>query len=93
MNYCILDDIGDITNIIICDSAEAAQELGAVPGYAGAMIGACYAPPPLPPPAPSAEERIAALEEALCEQDDATAQRLTAIELALCELDSVKNGG
>lgn len=36
---------------------------------------------------------VVQLEEALCEQDAASAGRISAVEEALCELDSVINGG
>ena len=35
---------------------------------------------------------IIAMEEALCEMDNASEERLTAVEEALCELDSATNG-
>lgn len=44
-------------------------------------------------PEPSAEERIAALENALCEQDSANSQRMSEIENALCEMDRAAKGG
>lgn len=52
-------------------------------------------PEPMPPapPGPSAEERIAALENALCEQDAANSQRMSEIENALCEMDRAAKGG
>ena len=36
---------------------------------------------------PTAEERIAELEDAMCEMDAMNAQRIAAIEDALCEMD------
>lgn len=42
-------------------------------------------PDPVTPPA--AEERIAALEDALCEMDAANAASIAALEDALCEMD------
>lgn len=52
-------------------------------------------PEPMPPAPsePSAEERIAALENALCEQDAANSQRMSEIENALCEIDRAAKGG
>ena len=42
---------------------------------------------PEPVAEPTVEERLATLEDALCEQDAAIEDRLSAIEDALCELD------
>ena len=39
MNYCIVDENGIITNIIICEDDETAKSLGAVAGYPSATIG------------------------------------------------------
>lgn len=36
-------------------------------------------------------ERVAEMEDALCEQDAANEKRLTVIETALCELDAALN--
>ena len=38
MNYCIVDENGIITNIIICEDDETAKSLGAVAGYPSAAI-------------------------------------------------------
>lgn len=46
----------------------------------------------LPPAPPADGERIAALEDAICEQDAATAKRLDDIENALCEMDTAGKG-
>ena len=43
-------------------------------------------PDPVTPP--TAEERIAALEDALCEMDAANAASIAALEDALCEIDA-----
>ena len=44
MNYCIVDENGIITNIIICEDDETAKSLGAVAGYPSAAIGSQYDP-------------------------------------------------
>lgn len=60
--YLILDADNIIANIIVCEDDAAAAEFGAVPSYDGASIGAAYDPPPAPDPAPTTEDRVAALE-------------------------------
>lgn len=62
MNYCIVNAENIIENIIVCEDDAAAAEFGAVPSYDGASIGAAYDPPPAPDPAPTTEDRVAALE-------------------------------
>lgn len=44
MNYCIVDENGIITNIIVCGDDETAKMLGAVKGYDLARIGDLYDP-------------------------------------------------
>lgn len=44
MNYCIVDENGIITNIIVCGDDETAKMLGAVKGYDLARIGDRYDP-------------------------------------------------
>ena len=44
MNYCIIDENGIITNIIVCADDETAKSLGAVAGYPSAVIGDLYDP-------------------------------------------------
>ena len=44
MNYCIVDENGIITNIIVCADDETAKSLGAVKGYDMARIGSQYDP-------------------------------------------------
>lgn len=44
MNYCIVDEKGIITNIIICEDDETAKSLGAVASYPTAAIGLQYDP-------------------------------------------------
>lgn len=61
MNYCILNNDNIVENIIVCESDEIAAEFSAVPSYDGARIGEAYSPPP---PSPTTEERMAALEAA-----------------------------
>lgn len=90
MEYCIVGSDNVIVNIIVCDSDNVANDMGAVPSYDGATIGEAYSPPP---PHPTQEERIAALEDALCEQDTVTAQRMADIENALCQLDAAGKVG
>lgn len=59
MIYMILTD-NIITNIIVCDSDEAAAQFGAVPSYDGARIGDPYNPPPAPDPEPTEVEQLRA---------------------------------
>lgn len=52
MNYCIVNSKNIIENIIVADESFA-TEIGALPYYEGADIGATYAPPsPEPEPTP-----------------------------------------
>lgn len=44
MDYCIVNADGIIENIIVADEAFA-TEIGALPSYDGAAIGAVYSPP------------------------------------------------
>lgn len=44
--YCVLDPMQTIVNIIVCENDEIAAEFGAVPYYHGAKIGDPYSPPP-----------------------------------------------
>ena len=44
MNYCIVDENGIMTNIIIGEDDETAKSLGAVAGYPSAVIGSKYDP-------------------------------------------------
>ena len=70
MNFCILSDDNTITNIIVCDNDEAAEQFGAVPSYDGARIGDPYNPPPPPAPEPTLDERVTALETEKASQAD-----------------------
>ena len=45
MNYCICDQDGIITNIIVADSAKRAGQMGALPSYDDARIGEKYVLP------------------------------------------------
>lgn len=45
MNYCICDQDGIITNIIVADSAKRAGQMGALPSYDDARIGGKYVLP------------------------------------------------
>lgn len=66
MEFCIVNADGIIENIIVADE-DFAAEIGALPYYDGADIGAAYAPPepdPEPTPEPSVwDELQAAYEE------------------------------
>lgn len=53
------------TEYHLCGSDEAAAEFGAVPSYEGARIGDPYAPTAAPAPAPTLEEWITKLEQAI----------------------------
>ena len=55
MDYLIVKD-AIIENIIVCETAEIAAQLGAIASYAGAKIGDKYAPPS--PPAAVLREDI-----------------------------------
>ena len=52
MDYCVVQN-GTITNMIICENDEIAEEFGAVSSYEGARIGDPYDPPPPPEPEPA----------------------------------------
>lgn len=45
-------------------------------------------PAPEPPAPPTTEERLSAIEDALCEMDAANAASIAALEDALCEIDA-----
>ena len=60
--YLILSNDNIIENIIVCEDDDTAEAFGAVPSYDGARIGDVYNPPPAPEPAPTTEDRVAALE-------------------------------
>ena len=51
------------------------------------------APEPQPPAPKTAEERIADLENALCDMDAANEEAHATYETALCDLDEAMNGG
>ena len=51
--FCIIDNDGKITNIIVAEETFAAA-IGALPAYDDAKIGETYAPPE-PEPAPPTE--------------------------------------
>ncbi len=79
MNYCIVNpETTIIENMIVCKNDETAQEFGAVPSYAGARIGAVYAPPPPPEPLPTPQEDTDAL---MVDHE----YRLTLLELGVTE--------
>lgn len=61
MEYCIVEN-GVIVNVIVAE-ADFAGEIGALPGYDGAVIGGAYTPPapePEPEPEPTQLDRIEA---------------------------------
>lgn len=64
MNYLIITD-NTITNIVVCDTDEIAEQFGAVPTYDGARIGDAYDPPPEPEPEPTEVEVLQAQVAAL----------------------------
>ncbi len=91
MNYCVLDNDGLVSNIIVCENDDIAKKFNALPYYEGASIGTRYSPPP----EPTTLERLEALETGLREtksaQDDTDAllvdqeYRLTLMELGVTE--------
>lgn len=92
MDYCILDSDNLITNIIVCVDDTTAAEFGAVPSYDGARIGAAYEPPPAPEPAPTTEDRVAALEsenKTLKAQVSAQSEQMEFYEECIAEMASV----
>lgn len=92
MNYCIVNAENIIENIIVCEDDAAAAAFGAVPSYDGAAIGEAYDPPPAPDPAPTTEDRVAALEaenKTLKAQLDMQAQQYTFLEDCILEMGDV----
>lgn len=55
MDYCFVNADGIIVNIIVADDPAFAAELGALPSYEDARIGAMYNPPVVPEPEPEPE--------------------------------------
>lgn len=49
MEYCILNELKTITNIIVSDDENFVKETNAKPSYRGASIGSVYQFPPSPP--------------------------------------------
>ena len=47
MRYCLVEN-DRIINVLVCNDADAAAKLGALPCDEDANIGDVYAPPPLP---------------------------------------------
>ena len=66
MDYCIVNAEGMIENMIAVDDEAFAAEIGALPGYEGALIGGLYVPPAEPESEPelTTEQRLTELEEA-----------------------------
>lgn len=62
MDYLIVED-GSIINIVVAEP-DIAKELGLLPWYDGARIGAAYTPPAEAQP-PTVEERVTAIENAI----------------------------
>lgn len=92
MDYCILDSDNLITNIIVCEDDVTAAEFGAVPSYDGASIGTAYEPPAPPDPAPTTEDRVAALEsenKTLKAQVSAQSEQMDFYEECIAEMASV----
>lgn len=92
MDYCIVNSENIIENIIVCEDESAAAEFGAVPSYDGASIGAAYEPPPAPEPAPTTEDRVAALEsenKTLKAQVSAQSEQMDFYEECIAEMASV----
>lgn len=63
-------------------------EDGAVVRRTEEEIAADIAAIPVPVPPPTTEERLSAIEDALCEMDAANAASIAALEDALCEIDA-----
>lgn len=87
MDYCIVED-GVIVNMIVAE-ADFAAEIGALPGYDGAAIGAAYSPPSSPP---TTDERLAKLEtenKLLREQVSAQADQAEFYEECIAEMAAI----
>ena len=92
MDYCIVNSENIIENIIVCEDDVTAAEFGAVPSYDGASIGTAYEPPAPPNPAPTTEDRVAALEsenKTLKAQVSAQSEQMDFYEECIAEMASV----
>lgn len=90
MDYCIVED-GVIVNMIVAE-ADFAAEIGALPGYDGAAIGAAYTPPPPKPEPPTTDERVENLEsenKLLREQVSAQADQAEFYEECIAEMAAI----
>lgn len=90
MEYCIVED-GVIVNMIVAE-ADFAEEIGALPAYAGAAIGGAYTPPDPEPEPPTTDERVAKLEaenSKLKSQLQMQAQQQEFLENCLLEMGDV----
>lgn len=90
MEYCIVEN-GVIVNMIVAE-ADFAEEIGALPAYAGAAIGGAYTPPPPEPEPPTTDERVAKLESEnskLKSQIQMQAQQQEFLENCLLEMGDV----
>ena len=92
MEYCIVNSENIIENIIVCADDTTAAEVGAVPSYDGASIRTAYDPPPAPEPAPTTEDRVAALEsenKTMKAQVFAQSEQMDFYEECIAEMASV----
>ena len=90
--YLILDSDNIIENIIVCEDEATAAAFGAVPAYDGASIGTAYDPPPAPEPAPTTEDRVAAMEsenKTLKAQVSAQSEQMDFYEECIAEMATV----
>ena len=92
MNFCIVNSDGIIANIISCENEAVAKGFGALPCHDGASIGTAYEPPAPPDPAPTTEERVAALEsenKTLKAQVSAQSEQMDFYEECIAEMATV----
>ena len=87
MDYCIVED-GVIVNMIVAE-ADFAAEIGALPGYDGAFIGAAYSPPPSPPTTDERLEKLEAENKLLKEQVSAQADQAEFYENCIAEMAEI----
>lgn len=87
MDYCIVED-GVIVNMIVAE-ADFAEEIGALPGYDGAAIGAAYSPPPPPPTTDERLEKLEAENKLLREQVSAQADQAEFYEECIAEMAAI----
>ena len=90
MTYCIVSN-GVIVNMIVAE-ADFAAEIGALPAYAGAVIGGAYTPPAPEPEPPTTDERLEKLEaenKLLREQVSAQADQAEFYEECIAEMAAI----